>query len=44
MMRYADDAVIGREKKEDAGRIRKALALRFAKLRALPLFPLFFLV
>jgi hypothetical protein len=28
---YADDAIIGREKKEDADRIMKVLALRFAK-------------
>jgi group II intron reverse transcriptase/maturase len=31
MVRYADDAVIGCEKKEDADRIMKVLALRFAK-------------
>jgi retron-type reverse transcriptase len=31
MGRYADDAIIGCEKKEDAGRIMKVLALRFAK-------------
>jgi retron-type reverse transcriptase len=31
MVRYADDAVIGCEKKEDAERIMKVLAFRFAK-------------
>jgi retron-type reverse transcriptase len=31
MVRYADDAIIGCEKKEDADRIMKVLALRFAK-------------
>jgi group II intron reverse transcriptase/maturase len=31
MVRYADDAVIGCERKEDADRIMKVLALRFAK-------------
>jgi hypothetical protein len=31
MARYADDAIIGCEKKEDADRIMKVLALRFAK-------------
>jgi hypothetical protein len=31
MVRYADDAIIGREKQEDADRIMKVLALRFAK-------------
>ncbi|MDR1444972.1 MAG: group II intron reverse transcriptase/maturase [Treponema sp.] len=31
MVRYADDAVIGCEKKEDADRIMKVLALRFEK-------------
>jgi group II intron reverse transcriptase/maturase len=31
MVRYADDAVIGCEKKEDTDRIMKVLALRFAK-------------
>jgi hypothetical protein len=31
MVRYADNAVIGCERKEDADRIMKALALRFAK-------------
>jgi group II intron reverse transcriptase/maturase len=31
MVRYADDAVIGCEKKEDADRIMKVLALRFTK-------------
>ncbi|GHV79017.1 maturase [Spirochaetia bacterium] len=30
-VRYADDAIIGCEKKEDADRIMKVLALRFAK-------------
>jgi group II intron reverse transcriptase/maturase len=31
MVRYADDAIIGCEQKEDADRIMKVLALRFAK-------------
>jgi retron-type reverse transcriptase len=31
MVRYADNAIIGCEKKEDADRIMKVLALRFAK-------------
>jgi hypothetical protein len=31
MVRYADDAIIGCERKEDADRIMKVLALRFAK-------------
>jgi hypothetical protein len=31
MVRYADDAIIGCEKQEDADRILKVLALRFAK-------------
>jgi hypothetical protein len=31
MMRYADDAIIGCERKEDADRIMKVLAPRFAK-------------
>jgi hypothetical protein len=31
IMRYADDAVIGCERAEDADRIMKVLALRFAK-------------
>jgi retron-type reverse transcriptase len=31
MERYADDVVIGCERKEDADRIMKVLALRFAK-------------
>jgi hypothetical protein len=31
MVRHADDAVIGCERKEDADRIMKVLALRFAK-------------
>jgi retron-type reverse transcriptase len=31
MVRYADDAVIGCECKEDADRIMKVLALRFTK-------------